>query len=445
MPTPRAKSLLEIQLKKHGLNPTELPCDLPSWQTFISRIETTYNEFNDSLISSENILEVSLKEMEGLHNNLSESSQKKIIEINDFLGLILYASDLGTWDWNLLTNEVSFDKRWCEIIGRTVEQTPQKLDSFKTYLHPNDLPRVLKTAEDYMNKRIERYEVHFQMKHSKGHWVDILAKGKVINFNADGKPLRFIGTHLDVSDEKEMNRQLEVQRLKLLQSSKMASLGELSAGIAHEINNPLTIIEGTLDLLPKLRETPDKFGAKIESMRKACHRIVKIVSGLKKFSRTGDKVNLKQHSLCAIVRESITLTESKSKKTDTPVLFDSDRDFKILCDEIEIEQVLVNLINNGIDAVKNRTERWVKITVSEEDAFIVLKTFDSGPGVPESIRSRIFDPFFTTKVVGEGTGLGLSITKGILDEHKATIVIVPDAPNTCFEIRFPKIELLASL
>ena len=112
----------------------------------------------------------------------------------------------------------------------------------------------------------------------------------------------------------------------------------------------------------------------------------------------------------------------------------------MICDEVEIEQVLVNLINNAIDAVKMRPERWVKVALFDDANSVVLRVTDSGSGIPENVRDKLFEPFFTTKKVGEGTGLGLSITKGILDELRATISVVADSPNTCFEIRFPCVE-----
>ena len=111
---------------------------------------------------------------------------------------------------------------------------------------------------------------------------------------------------------------------------------------------------------------------------------------------------------------------------------------QILCDEVEIEQVLVNLVNNAIDAVKDQPKKWVKVSLSDDAESVVLRVTDSGPGIPDSVRDKLFEPFFTTKSVGEGTGLGLSITKGILDEHKATIAVVTDSPNTCFEIKFAR-------
>lgn len=111
---------------------------------------------------------------------------------------------------------------------------------------------------------------------------------------------------------------------------------------------------------------------------------------------------------------------------------------QILCNEIEIEQVLINLIGNGIDAAKSQPHKWVKILIYDDNKDVVVEVADSGAGIPNSIREKIFEPFYTTKPVGEGTGLGLSITKGILDEHHATISLVPDAMNTCFQVRFKR-------
>jgi C4-dicarboxylate-specific signal transduction histidine kinase len=214
----------------------------------------------------------------------------------------------------------------------------------------------------------------------------------------------------------------------------------MSAGIAHEINNPLAIISGSVGLLSKFIDNPEKFAAKIQSIQKSCDRIARIVTGLQKFSRSGDKRNFELKELASLVNEAMVLTESKSKRHSTPVTIDCKTQAKIKCDEVEIEQVLVNLINNAIDAIKSQAQKWVTISISEQGANVVLRVMDSGPGIPESVRSKLFEPFFTTKKVGQGTGLGLSIAKGTLDEHQASITIDDKFPNTCFEIRFPKAE-----
>jgi hypothetical protein len=149
-------------------------------------------------------------------------------------------------------------------------------------------------------------------------------------------------------------------------------------------------------------------------------------------------------NLCVISKEVLLLTDAKSKQHSVPVTLDCNTHASILCDEVEIEQVLVNLVNNSVDAIKSNQDKWIKVKIFEEGTFVVLTVTDSGTGIPDHIRNKLFEPFFTTKKVGEGTGLGLSITKGILDEHKATISLVSNSPNTCFELKFPITEELKS-
>lgn len=241
-----------------------------------------------------------------------------------------------------------------------------------------------------------------------------------------------------IAELKDTQAALIAERSKSIQSAKLASLGEMSAGIAHEINNPLAIIQANASLLQKYLNDPLKLAEKIESIKKSCARISKIISGLRKFSRSDESVPYELASIATIVTEALAFTDSKAKQHSVSTIVELKSDSTILCNEVEMEQALVNLINNAIDAAKSFPEKWVKVSVIEEGEYAVIRVIDSGNGIPDQVRDKIFQPFFTTKQVGEGTGLGLSITKGILDEHKATISIPSDLPNTCFEIRFLK-------
>lgn len=238
------------------------------------------------------------------------------------------------------------------------------------------------------------------------------------------------------AQRKSAEKQVAEQQLKMIHESKMAALGEIAAGIAHEINNPLSIISGSLGLLTVPGITPEQMNHKLKTIEKSVDRIGKIVSSLKKFSRSSAHKSYARYSLPQLIEESLILTKSKSKQFNTPVNFERDNDFYILCDQAEIEQVSINLINNAIDAVKPLNEKWVKITIQEENEQVILRIIDSGPGIPREVREKMFESFFTTKPVGEGTGLGLSITKKILGEHGASISVNADMPNTCFEIKF---------
>lgn len=231
-----------------------------------------------------------------------------------------------------------------------------------------------------------------------------------------------------------------LERAKALHHAKLASLGEMSAGIAHEINNPLAVISGNIPLLLKFKSDDRKFSAKLDTIAKSAIRIEKIVKGLKKFSRSSTGSEYKPESIDTLVSETLIITEAKSKRHSVPIVIDIAPDLNIKCDSVEIEQVLVNLINNGIDAVKVAKDSWVKIHAFSEDRQVVVQVIDSGLGISPEIEQKLFQPFFTTKAVGEGTGLGLSIAKGILDSHKATFELNQSFRNTCFEIRFAKID-----
>jgi signal transduction histidine kinase len=237
---------------------------------------------------------------------------------------------------------------------------------------------------------------------------------------------------------KQLLESIKVAEAQLVHTSRLASLGEMSAGVAHEINNPLTIIAGSLRLLNLVKNDNEKFEKKIIAMEKACGRITKIVMGLKKFSHQNERGNYKTHILSKIISESIELSQNKAKQFRTEIIFESKNESLIDCDEMEIEQILVNLIHNAIDAIKELDERWVKIEIIETETEVALRVHDSGKGIPLSVQAKMFDPFFTTKGVGSGTGLGLSISKGIIEQHKGSIEVINNLPNTCFEVKFPK-------
>ncbi len=276
------------------------------------------------------------------------------------------------------------------------------------------------------------------MKHKQGLWINIHGKGRIIKTDAQNKPLRFMGTHSDITEEVRIQKEIENQKNKLFHQSKLASLGEMSAGIAHEVNNPLAIIAGSAELLTKFKDNPEKFNAKLDSIFKSCQRISKILNGLKKFSRSAERTLLKNFNLSQIIDEVIILTEMKASRSLTKVTKECPPEIFINCDDLSMEQVLINLINNAIDAIKNNEERWVKITVHEHEGYVFLRVIDSGKAISPDLEEKIFDPFFTTKKVGDGTGLGLSITKGILEEHMATITLNRQFKTTCFEIKFQK-------
>lgn len=245
------------------------------------------------------------------------------------------------------------------------------------------------------------------------------------------------GIVIDITHEVLIEEELAFERVKAMHSAKLASLGEMSAGMAHEINNPLTIILGVSKLLNNSTYEAAKFSKGMVSIEKAVRRIAKIVNDLQRFARVELKSKKANQQIQSIFQEMNTYIEIKSKQDYVDIQIEMLSKAFIHCDALEIEQVMMNLINNAIDAVSDLEEKWIKVKAYDEDSVVVLRVIDSGAGILESGISKIFDPFFTTKEVGKGTGLGLSIAQGIIRNHGGEILVLKDFPNTCFEVRLP--------
>lgn len=351
---------------------------------------------------------------------------------------ILDGLGVGVWKWDLITNELEWDDNMYRLYGAERKDFNGAYDAWENSLSPETKAKAIEEINAAATGEKD-FDTTFQVVHKSEKIQEIRTRAFVIR-DGNGKPLKMHGINVDRTHEAELEKSVDRERAKAVQNAKLASLGEMSAGIAHEINNPLAIIYGAVRALPKFVNNPELLASKIQTINTATERIAKIVRSLKKFSRTSDKSEYKIHSLCDIIKEAVVLTAAKAQRHTTKVDVDCKSECYVLCDEIEIEQIFVNMINNAIDAVKGLSEKWVTLELRESDGRVLSRIKDSGPRISSDIEKKMFQPFFTTKPVGKGTGLGLSITKGILDEHHATIELVADDPHTCFEIRFLKAD-----
>lgn len=234
---------------------------------------------------------------------------------------------------------------------------------------------------------------------------------------------------------------IETQKLNIFRSSKMTTLGEMSGQLAHEINNPLTIIRSSAYSLKKIlnHEPIDKLRALdyLDKIENTTTRITKIIAGLRAFSRSGDNDPFESCSLKKIIQDVSELSSHRLKMSGVDFKISEFQDFVFECRPSQIEQVLLNLLNNSIDAVAVLHDKWIQLTIeTEPNQFRILFT-DSGKGIPPEIVERIMEPFFTTKPVGKGTGLGLSISKGLIEGHQGKLTYNIYNPNTQFIIELP--------
>jgi signal transduction histidine kinase len=244
----------------------------------------------------------------------------------------------------------------------------------------------------------------------------------------------------------EQNRSLEEtvkQRTeRLLQSEKVATMGSLLAGVAHELNNPLAVLSGQAQLLFEQGGAPDvvRRALKINEAADRCVRIVRNFLALAR-QRAPER---SPTSMRQVIAGALELLAYELRSDNVEVVVQVADDIPVLwADPHQLHQVLVNLVNNAHQAMR-RQARPKRITVTgrhdADGGRVLVEVADTGPGIPVAIQERIFEPFFTTKVAGEGTGLGLSLCRGIVDEHGGTLTIASASEaGTTFRIDLPAV------
>ena len=219
----------------------------------------------------------------------------------------------------------------------------------------------------------------------------------------------------------DINARLQSAQAQLIQSEKLATVGQLTAGIVHDVKNPLAVIKGIAE------ELAEEFGLdpttrdQLKTIRESAAKASTIVTDLLKFARQSTP-EMERHDLKETIESSVRLTEYLARKSNVQVKLDLPRTpVMVTYDAQQIEQVLMNLISNAIQAIKKGGT--VRINLSEASGAVAIAVQDNGIGIPEKNLQRIFDPFFTTKPEGEGTGLGLSVSFGIITRHRGRIEV----------------------
>ncbi len=247
----------------------------------------------------------------------------------------------------------------------------------------------------------------------------------------------------DLTLKKAQALKISEQQALMLHSSKLASLGEMAAGVAHEINNPLLVIAGKVEQVRRLYGESDPEPSLVlkhmEDVRKTVDRIAKIVSGLRSFARDSSEEPPTEASVKGIVEETAALCTERFRNHSIDFEIGPVDAMMIRCRPFQIVQVLLNLLNNAFDAasIGQNQPRWVRLDARWVGDRAEISISDSGDGIPPSLREKIMMPFFTTKEIGKGTGLGLSISQGIIADHGGTLALDPDASSTRFVVRIP--------
>jgi two-component system sensor kinase FixL len=339
----------------------------------------------------------------------SEAQAKAIIETaND---VIITINDCGIITSANPSTIQTFGYQSDQLIGQNINMlmpAPYKSQ------HDSHLKHHLDTGE----KHIIGIGREVVGQHKDGATIPLFLTVSRVNLSDE---ILFCGVLHDLSREKDNQKQL-------IQAGKLASLGTLTAGIAHELRQPLAIIrlasENTLALLEDEDEvvTSKEITTTFQQVVNNCDRMNRIVDHLRSFARDDDNQVMETISLTDVLDNSFTLLNAQLSSHGIDVTTNIAEGVPAIRGNAhQLEQILINLLSNARDALATVKEPIINIGIQPSGKTVTLTLEDNGPGVPLEAQSKIFDPFFTTKEIGKGTGLGLSISHGIISDHGGTI------------------------
>lgn len=343
---------------------------------------------------------------------LQALNSSAIVGITDIKGKIIYAN-----------------QKFCDISGYSMPELLGKDHRIlNSGLHTKDFFKDMWAC--ISSGKIWTGEIQNKKKNGEIYWVQTTIAPI---FDEQGALANYVSIRFDITDMKKA-------QVNLIESNRMASLGEMASGIAHEINNPLTIILGRLTLLRKRierKDPPEVLGNDIDLLEKTVYRISNIVNGLRKLSRDNTKDPIEIFSIKKLIEESQELFTQKIKNKEIAFELQMEHEYFIKAKSLQLSQVIVNLINNSIDAIEELNEKWIKVKVEQKADSCIIQVVDSGLGIPKEIASKLMTPFYTTKGPGKGTGLGLSLSKKMIEEAKGKFYYDDSKPNTTFCIELP--------
>ena len=405
----------DAALEQHGCAVTEYRWQHAdgTWHWFLDQAVLTRDETGEP------------REIAGTWLDITDRKEveEAVRESENRLALVLGATQEGVWDWRIDTGEVYFSEAWVTSLGYEPEEVPPHISFWHGIVHPDDMSRTKATLQEHLEGRTPYYECENRLRQKDGTWRWNLDRGRVIEWDPDGRPLRMVGTDADVTARKLAEAELAASQERALGAERLAAVGTLAAGIAHELNNPI----GAILLAASFGLEAADGGGAADQMRgclcdieREARRCRGIVESVLLFAREGE-TDRREVSLESVVEQAVSEVQREATALGARIDVALPPDVPLLhVNPVSIEQVVVNLLRNALESGER-----VRVTVTAEvtGGEVRLHVRDTGRGISPEERSRLFDPFYSTRRDKGGTGLGLSISHGIVRRHGGTISV----------------------
>ncbi len=357
------------------------------------------------------------------------------------LKLALDSSEDGIWDWDVGAGAVHFSARWAAMLGLSLDEVPPTVEGWQALVHPDDLPQVQARLDDNVSGVASDYDCEFRMRTQRGEWKWILARGKVVKRDAQGRALRLVGTHRDITERKRF--ELELLNAKEAAEAANRAKSDFLANMSHEIRTPMNGIIGMTELALDT-DLDDEQRGYLETVKSSGEALLTIINDILDFSKIeAGRMDLEliDYALFNTVADSIKALALRAHQKGLELIanIDDNVPVRLKGDPGRVRQVLLNLMGNAVKFTE-RGEVEVGVRVLERDgafAQIEFSVRDTGIGIPADKHGAIFDVFSqadtsTTRRFG-GTGLGLAICRRLVElmDGRIWVESVPDQ-GSCF-------------
>lgn len=334
------------------------------------------------------------------------------------------AATVGLWDWKVATGEVYSDPVITSSLGYSDREVEDSAAGWQALMHPADRSRLLADATAYAEGRAAKFELEFRMMHKDGSERWFFTRGAA---TGNGQHLkRVIGTTIDITDRKRAEMELQERRRELAHLGRVATVGQLSGALAHELRQPLTAIltnaQTARILLAKKRPDLDELRTILAEIEEDDIRASEVISGLRRMLKKGDS-SLEPLQLSHVVQGSLDIAHADMVARGVAVERHFDASLPaVRGDRVELQQVMVNLVLNACEAMSHQPlgERQLTVgTTCDDTGLVVAYVTDRGTGIIQRDPEQVFQPFVTSKE--EGLGLGLAICQAIASSHQGRL------------------------